>query len=108
MKYIATRSFYEGDTLHEEGSAFEHDDKAYIEKLLADGNIAAEGNVNSAPSTPEPVVTADEGATADPVPLEDASEPVSEVEAPKPVEQPTPSQIAEDLGLEDSSSVEIQ
>jgi len=40
MPHIVKRSFYEGDTLHEAGTLFEHSDAEYVAKCLEDGNIA--------------------------------------------------------------------
>lgn len=85
MSYIVKTSFYEGNTLHEEGTAFTHADPAYVEKCVADGNVVvgelvaapapdvvnevvtdplvpASENVGSpAPEAPESVVTPTEG-----------------------------------------------
>lgn len=44
MGYIVKMSFYEGNTLHEAGTPFVHDDKAYVEKCLADGNVVDEND----------------------------------------------------------------
>ena len=88
-RYIVTRSFYEGNGLHEEGNAFEHQDQAYIEKCLADGNIQVVEGSESSPATPVSETPADQGVTATPAPLEVASDSSSE-ETPQqvtPVEQ---------------------
>lgn len=133
MQYIVTTSFYEGNTLHEQGSVFTHEDQTYIEKCLDDGNIAVQGASES--STPEapaaPVDAADQGATATPAPLEVVSDLSSEntpqtvtpVEPPVtqiPVTQqpaetapvnPTQAEIEQtlkDSGLDSSSSNDVQ
>lgn len=44
MGYIVTTSFYEGNTLHLQGAAFEHQDEDYVQKCLDDGNITDEND----------------------------------------------------------------
>lgn len=74
MKYLINMSFYEGDTLHDAGTLFEHSDKEYVEKLLADGNIveASDSNMVPAenPTVSQPIDVAGTEATASPIPLE--------------------------------------
>lgn len=70
MQYTVTRSFYEGNTLHEAGQPFAHEDKAYVEKCLADGNIAE--------ATDEPVPTTEATATDVPLDAPEAPEKVSD------------------------------
>jgi hypothetical protein len=132
MRFQVTRSFYVGDSLFEFGTEFRSDDQEQIKQLLEDGNIeevAVGGTENVVPSTPDPVSTADQGATATPAPLEVASDLSSEatnpqavapVDTPVPVQteqvvqapvNPTQAEIEETLralGLDSSSSNEVQ
>lgn len=116
-KYIVVTSFYEGNTLHEAGQAFEHTDKEYVAKCLTDGNIVEEGTVKSTQIEEAPTPVLEEEATSEgplvPQPVEPvASEAVSEEpQAVQPVDQPTASQIQEDIASVESSggnSIEIQ
>lgn len=123
-QYIVKRSFYEGNGLHEEGNSFSHEDSAYVEKLLADGNIEAvtEGGSEST----SPLGTEQQGSDS---PENPVSQPETTPEAPQapeapsvtetqpvqPVEgQPTPSEIEETLsnsGLgseDDSQKIDVQ
>lgn len=95
MQYIVIRSFYEGNTLHEDGSVFEHSDQAYIDKCLADGNIkpADAAAPSAAPANdldPQQDPAAAQGAPATDAPLAPP--------APAPANhQPTPEEIAATL-----------
>jgi len=101
--YTVVRSFYQGDTLHTEGEVFTSEDKAVIEKCLADGNIAvadsskpAEGaTATEAPLAPEPVVS---DSPAEPEQPAQVQEPVQPQEPQAPA-QPTPEQIDQDLSI---------
>ena len=117
MAYKIAMSFYEGNFLYEYGNEFKSDDKDRIKELLEDGNIVevADSEFESTPVVDSaPVETVTDGGSESTTPLVEApveevvSEPtLEEPQVVKPVEQPTASQIAEDLGLEESS-VEIQ
>lgn len=107
MGYKVTRSFYEGDTLHTEGQAFEHSDQAYIEKCLADGNIVAEGGSESTSplvDSSEPVPPqVPEQPPVDPTVAPQVQEPT--VAVPQPQKgQPTPEQINQDLQVLENAS----
>ena len=54
MPYIVKTSFYEGNTLHEAGTVFEHSDSEYVAKCLEDGNIAEAGDDTSTPLPSSP------------------------------------------------------
>ncbi len=108
-QYLVTRSFYEGNGLHEEGQTFEHSDQDYIEKCLADGNIAevSEGGSESTTPLPEGATVSDSPDTpqavtpAAPVP----QEPQTPVEtAPQNPPQPSPEEIAATLAASESDS----
>jgi hypothetical protein len=113
-KYQVIRSFYEGNTLHEEGQDFNHEDKAYVEKCLADGNIAEVGSEggseSSTPLVPTPEQTTELPPQAPPAP-QVQPESLSSQEQPQvtqpqaqpldPLNDPT---IAEDLAGTNPSS----
>jgi hypothetical protein len=122
MQYIVTRNFYEGSGLHEEGNAFVHSDQAYIEKCLADGNIAvvaaADGGSESSnplAEQPQASVSAEAPQTVSPVDqapvAPQAVQPVSQPAPQEPVQtqeqtpaQPTPEEIAATLAASESDS----
>ena len=105
MGYIVKTSFYEGDKLHEEGSAFEHSDADYIAKCLADGNIV-DGEVAveaTPPATTESESTEDATSTN---PLPQNPPVVNDVPKPEPGKQPTPEEVQAtiaSIGSADSS-----
>ena len=80
MAYNILMSFYEGNTLHQEGSSFEHSDDDYVQKLLEDGNIV-EGEADPAPVNPQDV----------PAPVAPPVDP--------PVQQDTPVSQPQDGGI---------
>lgn len=121
-QYVVTRSFYEGNGLHEEGQAFSHEDQSYVEKLLADGNIA-EATAEGGSESTTPLA---EGAPASDSPNPEAPQAVSPQTPQEPVQtqpetpvqpeqspsQPTQSEIeatlaASEGGSAPSSNVEI-
>jgi hypothetical protein len=93
MQYKVVRSFYEGNTLHEEGKPFTHGDEAYVQKCLADGNIVAadSGVPNGFPSHENS--PAEPGAPASTPPLDPNagdSTPSSQPPASPPVDPNPP------------------
>ena len=96
MAYKVVTSFYEGNILHEEGTIFDHKDTAYVQKCLADGNIAEVSKGGSESTTP---LAATPPASESPEPEVAV---VEEVQPPQP-SQPTPEQIDETLSSLDGS-----
>lgn len=104
MAYKINMSFYEGNTLHEAGATFEHEDKAYVEKLLADGNIAETGGSESElPLAESPVASViPESQTqeqANPVAPEQAPQAVT-----RPPKVPTQEQLEADVAFAEQES----
>lgn len=109
MSYIVKTSFYEGNTLHEEGTTFDHEDKTYIEKCLADGNIAEVTEGGSESITPLETEQPGSGSELSPetptvspetpqAPETPEQPSVTESQPVQPVAgQPTPSEIEETL-----------
>lgn len=104
MKYVVTTSFYEGNTLHEAGQAFEHQDQEYVQKCLADGNIAetSEGGSESATplvenetEAPRPITVQDQPTQAPVEPTQPS--PQVQVDPNVQVATPTPDQLAQDF-----------
>jgi hypothetical protein len=128
VQYIVTRNFYEGNGLHEEGQAFEHQDQAYIEKCLADGNIAPVTEGGSESTTPlVPAQPASDSQNppqisetpqgvapiSEPQPpiVPSPSLPPQELQQPQAPQQPTQEEIAATLAASEGSSqnsVDIQ
>lgn len=124
MAYKIAMSFYEGNLLFEYGNEFKSDDQDRIKELLEDGNIVEvdDSEIESTPvvdSAPVEPVTEGEANSTTPLveaPVEEVvSEPTSVEPVPEPVvvpvEQPTASQIQEDIASVESSngtSIEIQ
>lgn len=92
MQYIVTRSFYEGNGLHEEGNSFSHQDQAYVEKLLADGNIAV---VEGGSESTTPLATEQPGSGSSESP-----------ETPASPENPQPPQVPEQPSVTESQPVQ--
>ncbi len=112
MRYVVARSFYEGNTLHNEGDAFTHEDKDYLQKCLDDGNVApaqegvSEGSapLDQAPEQTPPEQTLPPVQT-EPVTLQQEQPPV----APTPQVQvdpnaPTAEQLQNDFDQTSSTS----
>jgi hypothetical protein len=105
MSLIVKRSFYEGDTLHTEGSVFEHSDKEYIEKCIADENVVDADNEDVSAQVAQVQTAADIQAedTARHEALQSQSAPVaaqpSQLAPPQTPAGPqlTPEQVARDF-----------
>jgi len=118
MGYLVTRSFYEGNTFHEAGTPFEHQDKEYVEKCLADGNIvdSSDEGVQAQVAAAEKAAaiaaedTAKHDAVHAPAPTEEpgvTNETLNPPAAPAPGQAPTAEQLAQDFqnaGVDTSSN----
>ena len=89
-KYTVVRSFYEGNTLHEQDTLFEHSDSDYVAKLLADGNIVEGNNGGSESSAP----LVEEVAQATVIEVQQEQSVANEVHS-----DDTQAQIQEDIAL---------
>jgi len=119
MKYTVLRNSFINGRSCMAGEEIELDEanKEYVEMLLSDGNVSkgTAGSTNRVPvedptankdvagseatATPDPLVVGSDSAE-NPVPVE----PQVQTPAPEVVEQPTASQIAKDVQLEDPVS----
>jgi hypothetical protein len=120
MQYIVTRSFYEGNTLHQEGEPFVSEDQAYIQKCLADGNIADSngGSEITVPLVEQPQDSASPETPQTETPAPEAPQSVQPVVAPQvsqlpeqPQLQPTQEEIEATIAASEASSensVDIQ
>lgn len=94
MGYIVTRSFYEGDILHEQDQPFEHSNKEYVQKCLDDGNIA-EGDAATNIEQPTNESGGQSATTHASGTEADQSQPP--LDPPKASAQPTAEQLQQDF-----------